>query len=85
MPSSTVTSLLGALQASVSVLLTLSYGVAAAQFNLINLPAAKQVSKLCVRMLLPALLITQVGSELHADTAGRYIPILSEFKLSSIN
>lgn len=67
----------GAIQASVSVLLTIFFGVLAAQFNLLSSNSAKEVSNLCVRMLLPALLITKVGSELQQGTALRYVPILS--------
>lgn len=77
--SEILTPLLGALQASISVLLTISYGVIAAQFDLLNGDSAKQVSRLCVRMFLPALLITNVGSQLHYDTAVRYVPILSKY------
>ncbi|MCJ1364057.1 hypothetical protein MMC16_003166 [Acarospora aff. strigata] len=73
---SLVTSFLGALQASLAVLLTIGYGVIAAQFDLLKGSSAKDISKLCVRMFLPALLITNVGSQLHLDTAMRYVPIL---------
>ncbi|KAI9839993.1 MAG: hypothetical protein M1819_000185 [Sarea resinae] len=69
-------SFLGALQASLSVVLTITYGVIAAQFSLLSESSAKDISKLCVRMFLPALLITNVGSELHFDTILRYVPIL---------
>ncbi len=72
-------SFLGALQASLSVLLTIGYGVIAAQFDLLKGPATKQISTVCVRMFLPALLITNVGSQLHADTGIRYVPILRRF------
>jgi auxin efflux carrier family protein len=68
---------LGALQASLAVLLTISYGVIAAQFKLLDGHSATSISKICVRMFLPALLITRVGAELHLDTAARYVPILS--------
>lgn len=78
-----MTSILGALQASLSVLLTIFYGVIAAQFHLLNSASAKDISKICVRMFLPALLITNVGSELHYDTGIRYVPILSTLKLAS--
>ena len=78
MPSEIVTSFLGALQASLSVLLTICYGVIAAQLNLLSDSSAKDISQICVRMFLPALLITNVGSQLHADTAIRYVPILSK-------
>lgn len=70
------TSFLGALQASLAVLLTISYGVIAAQFDLLKGNSTKQISSLCVRMFLPALLITNVGSQLHLETAIRYVPIL---------
>ncbi|KAJ4363679.1 hypothetical protein N0V83_009975 [Neocucurbitaria cava] len=67
----------GAIQASFSVLLTIAFGVVAAQCNLLSVRAAKEVSKLCVRMFLPALLIYKIGSNLHKDTGVRYIPVLS--------
>ena len=73
-----LSSFLGALQASLAVLLTISYGVIAAQFKLLDGHSATSISKVCVRMFLPALLITRVGAELHIDTAVRYVPILSE-------
>jgi len=78
MSSSVVTSFLGALQASFAVLLTIFYGALAAQFDLLSEGAAKDISKTCVRMFLPALLITNVGSQLHLDSAMRYVPVLSE-------
>lgn len=58
---------IAALQASVAVLLTIFVGVIAVQFNLISEPASKEVSKLCTKLFLPALLITNVGSQLHLD------------------
>ena len=66
----------GALQASISVLLTIFYGVLTAQFNLISPNGAKEISNTCVKMFLPALLIVKVGSELTQGTAIRYVPIL---------
>lgn len=69
---------LGALQASISVLLTIFYGAIAAQFDLLSEGTAKDVSKACVRMFLPALLFTNLGSQLHLDTGLRYLPILSQ-------
>ncbi|KAH7065893.1 auxin efflux carrier [Paraphoma chrysanthemicola] len=66
----------GAIQAAFSVLLTIAFGVAAAQFNLLSVSAAKEVSKLCVRMFLPALLIYKIGSNLHQETGVRYIPVI---------
>ena len=72
-------SFLGALQASLSVLLVILYGVAAAQFDILRGSTTKQISSLCVRIFLPALLITNVGSQLHADTGIRYVPVLSKY------
>ena len=76
-----LTPFLGALQASIAVLLTISYGIIAAQFELLSGNGAKEVSRTCVRLFLPALLITNVGSQLHPDTAMRYLPILSVYTL----
>lgn len=68
----------GSIQAAFSVLLTIALGVLAAQCNLLSTNSAKEVSRLCVRMFLPALLIYKIGSNLHAGTAGRYLPILGQ-------
>ena len=57
-----------ALQASVAVLLTILAGVVAAQFNLLTESSSKDISKVCVRLFMPALLIVNVGSELHLET-----------------
>ena len=82
MSSGIVASFLGALQASISVLLTIFYGVIAAQFKLLSESSSKEISKTCVRLFLPALLIHNVGSQLHLDTALRYIPILRRHPIS---
>lgn len=71
-----VTPFLGALQASLSVLLTISYGVVAAQFKLLSEAAAKDISTTCVRLFLPALLITNVGSQLSVEALPRFVPVL---------
>jgi len=73
----------GAIQASISVLLTIVFGVVAAQCNLLSVNAAKELSKLCVRMFLPALLIYKIGSNLDLDTGVRYVPVLSKLLLPS--
>lgn len=62
-------SLLAGLQASVSVLLVISYGGLAAKLGLLSPESTKAVSKVCVRMFLPALLVTKIGSQLHADSS----------------
>ena len=84
MPNEILASFLGALQASLSVLLVILYGVIAAQFDILKIDSTKQISSLCVRIFLPALLITKVGSQLHADTGIRYVPILSTYKTSHL-
>ncbi|KAK7528892.1 membrane transporter [Phyllosticta citriasiana] len=76
MSSSILTAFVGSLQASISVLLTISYGVLAAQFRLIGDNTAKDLSKACVRLFLPALLVHNVGSQLQHETATNYVPIL---------
>lgn len=69
-------SFLAAIQASLSVLLVIFYGGLAAKLNLLNSATAKTISKICVKMFLPALLLTQIGSELHSGSAHRYALIL---------
>ncbi|KAK1753822.1 auxin efflux carrier [Echria macrotheca] len=71
-----VVAFVAALQASGSVLLTIWYGLVAGQIGFLDNHTAKKMSKMGVDMLLPALLITNLGSQLHLDTASRYIPIL---------
>lgn len=69
---------LAALQASVAVLLTIFVGVVGVQFNLISEPASKEVSKLCTKLFLPALLITNVGSQLHVDAVRPALPTMTD-------
>lgn len=81
MANEILTSFLGAIQASLSVLLVIFYDVVAAQFDILKGDSTKQISTLCVRMFLPALLIAKIGSQLHADTGIRYVPVPSKFSL----
>lgn len=76
MQNSILTSFIGALQGSVSVLLTITYGIIAGHFKLIKDSSAKDISRLCVKLLQPALLIINVGSEVHVETLRRYFPII---------
>ncbi|KAK4466242.1 auxin efflux carrier [Cladorrhinum samala] len=71
-PSGLLDAFLGAIQASLSVLLVISYGAVAAWLKLIDRKTTKSISKVCVRLFLPALLITKVGSQLHAGSASNY-------------
>lgn len=75
MGGAVTTSLLGAFEAGVSVLLTLAYGLLAARLQLVRPSTARDVSKLCVHMFLPALLVVNVGSQLHVGSIGDYVPI----------
>jgi auxin efflux carrier family protein len=76
-PTGLLESFLGAIQASLSVLLVIFYGGVAARLNLLSPASTKAISKISVRMFLPALLIVQIGQELHAGSAGRYGIILA--------
>lgn len=71
-----LSSLLAAVQASLSVLLVIFYGMLAAHFKLLDRSSGKAISKACVKMFLPALLLTKIGSELHVGSAYRYLAIL---------
>ncbi|KAK0718551.1 auxin efflux carrier [Lasiosphaeria miniovina] len=70
-------SFLAAIQASLSVLFVIFYGGIAAWLGLLDHSSTKAISKICVRMFLPALLITKIGSELHAGSATRYLIIFA--------
>jgi len=71
-----VNSFVAAIQASLSVLLVIFYGGLAAHLKLLDSSSSKSISKICVKMFLPALLLTKIGSELHAGSADRYLIIL---------
>lgn len=75
-PTGLLDSFLAAIQASLSVLLVIFYGGVAAHLKLLTPANTKAISKVCVRMFLPALLITSIGSELHSGSAQRYGIIL---------
>lgn len=77
MSSGLLPSFLGAVQASLAVLLTISYGMIASRTNILKSSSSRDISKMCVRLFLPTLLITNVGKELHANTAIKYVPVLS--------
>lgn len=85
MSNGIVTSFLGALQASLAVLLTIGCGVIASRYSLLKESSARDISKVCVRLFLPALLIVNVGSELDIKTAARYVPVLSKYAISSMS
>lgn len=72
-----VTPFLGALQACVSVLLTMCYGFAARRLNLIHETTINDMLGLGVKLLLPALLVVHLGEQLHLGTAVNYIPVIS--------
>ena len=69
-------SFLGAIQASLSVLLVIFYGGVAARLGLLDGRSTKAISKVCVRLFLPALLVVKIGAELEVESAGRYGVVL---------
>ena len=72
-----VVPLVGALQACVSVLLTMSYGVAAQRLRLIQEHSITDMAGLGVKLFLPALIIINLGEQLQLGNALNYIPVLS--------
>ncbi len=75
-PAGLLSSFLAAIQASLSVLLVIFYGCLAARWKLLDSASGKAMSKVCVKLFLPALLLTKLGSEFHAGFAHRYGIIL---------
>ncbi|KAL1591968.1 hypothetical protein SLS60_011560 [Paraconiothyrium brasiliense] len=76
MPSGLLSSFVAAIQASLSVLLVISYGGIAAHLGLLDSKNSKAISKICVKMFLPALLLVQLGSEMHPGSAHRYLIVV---------
>ena len=68
--------LLGALQACISVLLTIFYGLVARRLKLVSEGPINELNRISVQMFLPALLIVNLGSNLHLENALNYIPVL---------
>lgn len=66
---SLATAALGALQACVSVLLTMAYGVAARRLRLVHETTINDMIGMGVKLFLPALILTKLGQELHGDIA----------------
>ncbi|KAL1893822.1 hypothetical protein Cpir12675_003941 [Ceratocystis pirilliformis] len=69
-------SFVAAIQASLSVLLVISYGAISAHFSLLSVSTARGISKACVRMFLPALILTSIGAELAPSSAKDYLFVL---------
>lgn len=76
MTSGLLSSFVAAIQASLSVLLVISYGGVAARLGLLDSKNGKSISKICVKMFLPALLLVKLGSEMHPGSAHRYLVVL---------
>ncbi|KII84138.1 hypothetical protein PLICRDRAFT_95497 [Plicaturopsis crispa FD-325 SS-3] len=62
--ASFLVSFFGALQAAISVELTLFYGYAAARLGLVDETTSHKLSGLCTRVFLPCLIVVQCGPEL---------------------
>jgi predicted permease len=67
---------IAAVQAAVSILFTIFWGLLAGYFEVLDDHSAQKLSQLCVNMLLPALLVTNVGSELNSNNVARYSAIV---------
>lgn len=67
--------IIGAFQGSLSVLLTISYGIVAANMGMIGRTTIKDVSTLCANIFLPALLIASIGKNVSSENVSDYVPI----------
>lgn len=72
-----VAPLLGALQASISVLLTICYGVAAQRVQLMRKESIDDMAGLGVKLFLPALIVVHLGEQLSTGNVLNYVPVLS--------
>ncbi|KZT38196.1 hypothetical protein SISSUDRAFT_1047428 [Sistotremastrum suecicum HHB10207 ss-3] len=64
MATSLGVTLLSSFESSLSVLLTLSYGLLAAKLRILSPNTASQIARLCISVFLPALLFTSLGKQL---------------------
>lgn len=85
MSSSVLSTFVGAIQASASVLLTIFYGVIAGQTKLLSVETGRQISKICIKMFLPALLVVNLGSQIEASNASQYLIILGRSSIACAN
>lgn len=76
MASELLTTLSGAIQGSLSILLVIFYGVVASQYGLLSTKSAKAMSHLSVKIFLPFLLITKVGEVINVDNAMNFVPVV---------
>lgn len=67
---------LGALQASVSVLLTMTYGIVTRECRLLSQLTINEMIALGVKLFLPALTLVKLGSELRPENVMNYLPVL---------
>lgn len=74
--SGLIAPLAGALQACLSVLLTMCCGVVVRWLRLIQEEPIDEMSGLAVKVFLPALLVVNLGSNLHLENAMNYVPVL---------
>lgn len=69
-------SLFAAIQASLSVVLVILYGAVLSHLSLLTPASAKSVSRICIKLFLPALLLTKLGSEMELQSASCYGTLL---------
>lgn len=71
-----ISTFVAAAQASLSVLLVISYGGLAARLGLLYSDDSKVISKISVKLFLPALLFVAIGSDLGPTSAHCYLIVL---------
>ena len=79
MDEGVIVPLLGALQACVSVLLTMAYGAAAQRLRLIQKSSIDDIAGLGMKLLLPALIVVHLGEQLELKNVANYGPVVGAF------
>jgi predicted permease len=75
MSSAFVVALGGAFQSSLSVIVTIFYGVIAAKLDMTNPTTIKDISTLCAHFFLPALLFASIGDNISIEKLPIYLPV----------
>lgn len=72
-----VNSAVAAAESSLSVILVLFYGYICSKYDFLSETGERSISKLCVNLFLPAMLLTDMGSHISLETLEEFWPLVA--------
>lgn len=72
-----INSAIAAGESSLSVILVLFYGYACSKYDFLSETGERSISKLCVNLFLPAMLLTDMGSHISLHTLKEFWPLVA--------